>query len=223
LTGKRIVQTEILPEAIVFLDVEASGLGEDTYPIEVGWAYLKGSSGSMLIRPAPDWTLDAWDPFAEEIHGISWDQLHREGLVARDVADQLSQVLSRASLILSDAHQQDSFWLSRLFEETPEQRTFELSDERTARHRYFGAAPVFAAQDGMIAQRDHRAESDARVRSQSRCQRPPIVDVNGPAWYWGRPSRQTSDCRWAPGFSDGVVFNRPNFVRQTLSECERVR
>jgi hypothetical protein len=63
----------------LFLDVEASALGEDSYPTEVGWAFLNGGSGSMLIRPAPGWTVEAWERFAEQIPGRRWDELHARG------------------------------------------------------------------------------------------------------------------------------------------------
>jgi len=54
---------------IGFLDVEASGLGPDSFPIEIGWAILGGPAGSVLIKPAPDWSQDAWDETAEDLHG----------------------------------------------------------------------------------------------------------------------------------------------------------
>jgi hypothetical protein len=69
----------------------------------------------------------------------------------------------------------------------------------------------------------NRLRGQALVRSQSRCQRPPIVDVNGQVWVGGRHERQTGDCRWRPGPSAGAAFNASNFARQTLSECESVR
>jgi hypothetical protein len=38
------------------LDVEASGFGAGSYPIEIGYISGDGSSYCTLIRPAPTWT-----------------------------------------------------------------------------------------------------------------------------------------------------------------------
>ena len=67
------------------------------------------------------------------------------------------RVLAGIDLVLSDAHLQDSFWLARLFEETPELQAFALSDEASARRRHFPDAAEEEAQP-----RPHRAEADAR-------------------------------------------------------------
>lgn len=57
----------------IFFDIEASSLGPDSYPIEVGWVSVKPNdeivSGAMLIKPAADWT--DWSQEAEAVHGIS--------------------------------------------------------------------------------------------------------------------------------------------------------
>ena len=51
------------------IDVEASGFGRGSYPIEVGFALEDREVQSYLIKPALGW--DHWDPKAELIHGIS--------------------------------------------------------------------------------------------------------------------------------------------------------
>ena len=64
-----------------FLDIEASGLGEHSFPIEIGWAIPFDKERGFLIRPAPDWTY--WSAIAEEVfHRISRDELLREGIPA---------------------------------------------------------------------------------------------------------------------------------------------
>ena len=47
------------------LDMEASGFGRHSYPIEVGFVLGDGQSWCTLIRPAADWTH--WDPAAERL------------------------------------------------------------------------------------------------------------------------------------------------------------
>ena len=64
--------------AIAFLDCEASSLGRNGYPIEIGWCFLdSGQVESHLILPHPDW-ID-WDPAAQEAHGISRKLLFEQG------------------------------------------------------------------------------------------------------------------------------------------------
>lgn len=98
------------------LDIEASGLGPDSYPIEIAWCSLDGErSWSALINPdsAGDW--EDWDEYAEEaIHGIAREQLRREGRDAVTVARELEQQLGGEE-VFSDAVPFDDFWLRRLF------------------------------------------------------------------------------------------------------------
>ncbi|MEO8812494.1 MAG: hypothetical protein ABI376_06245 [Caulobacteraceae bacterium] len=150
------------PRLIVFLDIEASGLGEDSFPIEVGWAFLAGPSGGMLIRPAADWDMDAWDPMAEALHHISRGDLMRDGHAPRDVAEHLNRLLAPPLRVFSDAPDQDSFWLRRLFEETPEVQEFRLEDDGMARGQWFGEAPP-ARNRASDVRHLHRAEADALV------------------------------------------------------------
>jgi|AntDeeMinimDraft_4_1070355.scaffolds.fasta_scaffold00079_49 hypothetical protein len=99
------------------LDIEASGLGPESYPIEIAWCSLDGEqSWSVLINPdtAGDW--EDWDEHAEEaIHGISRDLLRREGRDVVTVARELEERLGGEE-VFSDAVSFDGFWLRRLFE-----------------------------------------------------------------------------------------------------------
>lgn len=146
---------------IAFLDIEASGLEEDSFPIEVGWAFLGGGAGGQSIHPAWTWTQDGWDPIAEEIHGITWNTLARDGRPARDVADHLNQLFGNQILVLSDAAAQDLVWLGRLFEETPDRQMFTLTDVRSAGRAHFGDLSTWEDGPYVTAARAHRAEADA--------------------------------------------------------------
>ena len=57
-------ETAAPPPAV--LDVEASGFGRESYPIEVGYVLSGGQTYCSLIRPLPEWTH--WDPQAERVH-----------------------------------------------------------------------------------------------------------------------------------------------------------
>ena len=74
------------------LDIEASGFGRGSYPIEIGLARADGSRCAFLIQPAREWTH--WDPKAELLHGISRARLVREGRPPVEVARWLNDELA---------------------------------------------------------------------------------------------------------------------------------
>lgn len=102
---------------IFILDIEASGLAEESYPIEIAWCSLDESeSYQALINPetAGDW--EYWDGFAETaIHGLSREHCCKEGKSVLTIAQAVGNLLREES-VLSDAHWQDQIWLERLFE-----------------------------------------------------------------------------------------------------------
>ncbi len=95
----------------VFLDFEASSLGEDSYPIEVGWIFEDGRSESHLIKPAEDWT--DWDEEAQSIHGIVRETLLNDGEPHDRVAHRLIEALDGHQLFAT-APSWDGKWLSVL-------------------------------------------------------------------------------------------------------------
>lgn len=105
------------------IDLEASGFGRGSYPIEVGFALEDRQVHSFLIKPAASWTH--WSDEAEKIHGLSRDLLIKEGLSAREVALRLNELLAGKTLY-SDAWGFDSSWLGRIFEEAELVQRFRL-------------------------------------------------------------------------------------------------
>jgi hypothetical protein len=95
------------------IDVEASGFGRGSYPIEVGVALPSGRSHCFLVRPEPDWTH--WDTRAAALHGISRDNLLARGQPVRDVAHALNELLA-GSVVYTDAWGVDSSWVALLYE-----------------------------------------------------------------------------------------------------------
>jgi hypothetical protein len=95
----------------VFLDFEASSLARQSYPIEVGWVDESGAGEGHLIRPAPGWS--DWDERAAAVHGISRDQLLREGEPHDAVCERLLAVFARSE-VLAGAPSWDGHWLSML-------------------------------------------------------------------------------------------------------------
>nr|WP_284047732.1 hypothetical protein [Halomonas gemina] len=95
------------------MDIEASGFGRGSYPIEVGLVRADGSTCSFLIQPLAEWTH--WDPKAELLHGISRGRLQREGYPVRQVARWLNDELGEIGIAYSDSWGYDNTWLSLLF------------------------------------------------------------------------------------------------------------
>lgn len=111
---------------LICIDLEASGLSEESYPIEIAWKNdLTGESDSFLINPdsAEGWCY--WDEHAEEIHGIERVELQTTGIDILSACQRLNKKLKGKTLI-SDAYQLDFFWLKRLFNACRLTPTFQL-------------------------------------------------------------------------------------------------
>lgn len=94
------------------LDIEASGFGRGSYPVEVGVALPDQSVVSFLIAPDRDWTH--WSDEAEGLHGLSRELLAEKGFAPRQVAEQLN-ILLEGQIVYSDGWGVDSGWLALLF------------------------------------------------------------------------------------------------------------
>lgn len=95
------------------IDIEASGFGSGSYPIEIGVALPDGSTECYLIKPRKDW--QHWDSQAEHVHGISRDMLLAHGMEAKEAAQRLNTLL-RGQTLYSDGWSKDVSWLARLFD-----------------------------------------------------------------------------------------------------------
>jgi hypothetical protein len=97
-----------------FVDVEASGLHQGSYPVEVGWSDMALEGGSMLVRPHPAWTRELWSPAAEAIHGIT----RAEALASLDGPYECAMALNDAlggHRVHTDNVDHDGHWLGMLF------------------------------------------------------------------------------------------------------------
>ncbi len=105
------------------LDIEASGFGRGSYPVEVGYVLEDGDSQCMLVRPAPGW--DHWDAAAQALHRIRRTDLLECGLPAAVVAEELNQAL-RGRTLYTDAWGHDYSWLALLYDVAGRAPTFRL-------------------------------------------------------------------------------------------------
>ncbi len=112
------------PSEPIIIDVEASGFGGSSYPIEIGVALHNGEKYCSLITPAPQWTH--WDRDAENIHHIQRRTLETCGKPAKEVARGLNQLLA-GSTLYSDGWVVDKPWLTTLFHEAGETMNFRVS------------------------------------------------------------------------------------------------
>lgn len=110
------------------LDLEASGFGRGSYPIEVGFVDAGGGLFCALIQPEPEW--QHWDASAEALHGISRATLLRHGKPPAWVAQQINQRLG-GQTVVSDAWGCDYPWLARLFDAADLLPRFKLVDLRS--------------------------------------------------------------------------------------------
>jgi hypothetical protein len=148
------------------IDIEASGLGHGSYPIEVGFVLPDGASYCSLIRPAPHWKH--WDVSAERLHHITPQILANHGNPALAVATTLNQRL-RDRVIYSDGWANDYSWLSLLFDEVDLTPAFRLENLRLILTEEEAALwhPTKAAVLAGMPQDRHRASIDALVIQQT--------------------------------------------------------
>jgi hypothetical protein len=144
------------------MDIEASGFGRASYPIEVGYVLPDGRAACMLVRPAAGWTH--WDAGAEQVHGITRSTLAAHGRAPRDVALVLNHDL-RGLTVYCDGWAHDYTWLAALFEEAGLQPAFKLESvgallDEAHLNRLDAARRDAVAELGL---KRHRASNDARA------------------------------------------------------------
>jgi hypothetical protein len=106
------------------LDIEASGFGSHSYPIEVGVVRDDDRRWCSLIVPAPGWTH--WSTEAEALHGISRESLFAFGRPVGKVARTLNTLLAGRT-VYSDGWVVDDRWLRELFHAAAIEPAFHLS------------------------------------------------------------------------------------------------
>ena len=150
------------------IDIEASGFGRGSYPIEVGVALGGGETKCIIIRPEPEW--QHWDPQAELLHGLSREILIRHGCSPRDVATRLNELLG-GELVYSDAWGNDSSWLGLLFDCAQISQRFKLEPLRsilTESQMGLWHQTKDHITDGARGRR-HRASNDALILQKTFC------------------------------------------------------
>ena len=148
---------------INIIDIEASGLNFDAYPIEIA-VIVKNRRKSWLIKPQDDWRY--WDDTAEAMHGISRDLLQKEGINATTVVQELNEFLAGSiEPLYSDAAYWDADWIDTLYFSVNQKRGFYidslfdlLDDQQQTRFKH---EKERLAASGKFLQ--HRAEQDVEM------------------------------------------------------------
>lgn len=146
----------------ILIDIEASGFGKGSYPIEFGYVDVRGQPWCSLITPCDDWTH--WNSVAENLHHISRDILLAHGKSIDVIAAHLNEVFLNKT-VYSDGWLQDYTWLSQLFEAANISPHFKLEDLRTVLTP-FQKSIWHTTKQSIINEfqvRRHRASADAKV------------------------------------------------------------
>ncbi|VUD62036.1 hypothetical protein TDB9533_02954 [Thalassocella blandensis] len=152
---------------IAIIDIEASGLHFDSYPIEI--AILKqGEVRSWLIKPELKWAY--WCTTAENMHGITREKLAEEGLSAGQVVLELNEFMEGfEGALYSDADRWDADWVDTLYFAVKQSRQFHIASiydlldgEAVSR---FDACKAELVSSGRY--RHHRAVSDVKMISEA--------------------------------------------------------
>lgn len=144
------------------IDLEASGFGKGSYPIEVGFITANQDIACSLIQPAPSWT--DWNTDAENIHGINRELIIAKGKTIYEIAIWLNNIF-KDSVIYSDAWMNDMCWLGRLYDEAEISQMFKLEsiltlltdDEREA----WSQTHQLVIKESQLIR--HRASTDAKI------------------------------------------------------------
>tara|TARA_Y100000589_G_C27029193_1_gene578260 strand:- start:93 stop:560 length:468 start_codon:yes stop_codon:yes gene_type:complete len=145
---------------LIIIDVEASGLGPESYPIEVAWQhrYNHKLSDNFLIKPAAEWSH--WNEYAERhVHHIPQALLVADGIEIEVATNRLNTALKKQS-VYSDAVEYDRRWLRKLFASVGTEMDFQVKSifglmhpaKVEAYHRYHSSrAKVHRAADDVSA------------------------------------------------------------------------
>jgi hypothetical protein len=144
------------------LDVEASGFGAASYPVEVGLVLADGRRYCSLIAPAAHWAH--WDPGAAAMHGLTREHLAISGKPVATVARELN-ALAAGQTLYCDGWAVDYPWLRTLYQAAQLSMSFRVSAiEMLLSEQDLSAwDDIKAAKREEIGEPRHRASGDAWV------------------------------------------------------------
>ncbi len=126
-----------LPWPLAMLDIEASSLDQDSYPIEVGVAVWPAPNApiagwSTLILPTEHWLRHGHrSRKASALHLIPDAELLAQGRPPAQAAAMLNVALEQTAVAWCDGGDYDLYWLDRLFAASGLKIGFEIGDWRS--------------------------------------------------------------------------------------------
>lgn len=111
-------------EKSALIDVEASGLMEGSFPVEVGWL-VDNVFGHLVIDPSKHWDTSKWDTDAEAMHGMSLQWLTMKGVHPVRVAARMNASF-KGKIVFSDSPDADLNWLDSLHRVANVKREYEV-------------------------------------------------------------------------------------------------
>lgn len=140
---------------VLTMDIEASGLTAESYPVSIGVA---GNEQRWIwyVSPLGEW--DEWCEIAAAMHGIERDFLLSQGRDAFLIAREMNAIFKGHTLLVNSDW--DQVWLAKLFDESGVRCAFEVkrleqvfsSDTCTLINDAFESADI-----------PHEADKDATV------------------------------------------------------------
>jgi len=100
-----------------FLDVEASSLSMDSYPIEIAWSDNQCKIESHLINPYSIDSWTDWDYNAQQIHGISRKECRKKGVHPCFLCSRMSESITPGETVYADGVPIDEGWIDVLYGE----------------------------------------------------------------------------------------------------------
>ena len=148
--------------APIIIDIEASGFGKGSYPVEVGLVLPDGTPHCFLVAPDRNWT--SWDEDAEKTHGLTREILMSYGRPIPDIAWRLNALL-HGKTVYSDAWSFDMSWMGKLYDVAHEHQAFRIACLR----ELIGEEQIASWDQTKktvirdLGLRRHRASGDARI------------------------------------------------------------
>jgi hypothetical protein len=97
-----------------FVDLEASSLRSNSYPIEVAWSLPDETIESYLVSPAGIESWTDWSIESQEIHGIRRGELLENGKQLGWICKRMNEQLA-GQVVYTDNPSWDGTWLAELF------------------------------------------------------------------------------------------------------------
>ena len=147
------------------IDIEASGFGCESYPIEAGVIDARGNKYCSLIRPESHW--NHWTAEAEMLHGVRRELLFSHGLNVNEISRQLNQLLA-GTTVYCDGWVVDYPWLIKLFDAARQRMLFTCSPLESILTE--SQMAIWHKQKDVLTEKmngkRHRASSDAELIQQ---------------------------------------------------------